>query len=54
MIYLYLLSTCLLPRHANWQIGADGYAEEDISAIDLTMRLADAPAHKTTYEEIFK
>ncbi len=53
MIYLYLLSTCQLPRRANWQIGAGGYAEEDISAVDLTMLLADAPAQKTTYEEFF-
>ena len=26
------------------QIGADGYAEDAISAVDLAMRLADAPA----------
>ena len=54
MIYLYPISTCQLPRHANWQIGEDGYAEEDLSAVDLTLLLADAPAQKTTYEEIFK
>jgi len=54
MIYLYPISTCQLPRHANWQIGEDGYAEEDLSAVDLALLLADAPAQKTTYEEIFK
>jgi len=26
------------------QIGADGYAEDAISAVDLAFRLADAPA----------
>jgi hypothetical protein len=54
MIYLYPISTCQLPRHANWQIGEDGYAEEDLSAVDLAMRLADAPAQKITYEEFLK
>jgi hypothetical protein len=45
---------CLLPRHANWQIGADGYAEEDISKVYLAMHLADSPAQKTTIEEFLK
>ena len=30
------------------QIGADGYAEDAISAVDLAMRLAGAPAQQTT------
>lgn len=30
------------------QIGADGYAEDAISAVDLAMRLVDAPAKQTT------
>ena len=30
------------------QIGADGYAEDAISAVDLAMRLVDAPARQAT------
>jgi hypothetical protein len=54
MIYLYPISTCLLPRHASWKIGAGGFAEEDISTVNLTMRQTDAPVQQTTSEEFLK